>query len=495
MADTYPVTAPGADHAGWMGHPRGLSTLFLTEMWERFSYYGMRAFLILYMTAPAAAGGLGFADADAASIYGTYTGSVWGAAILGGVVADRWLGQYRSVLVGGIIIALGHFALAFPPVTFFYTGLALIVVGTGLLKPNVSTLVGSLYEQGDARRDAGFSIFYMGINLGAFIGPLIAGYLAQRVDWHLGFAVAGVGMTFGLIQYVLGRHRLKPAEDRIQAAARAGALPVSTAVSPGRDSDASLIAAAHGSSSSGRRESSDFSTGASSDSSRGGSLAPTVSGRFTASEWRPMAAIVVFFAFAALFWGAYEQAGSTLNLFADRYTRLEAFGFSFPSSWFQSVQPLFVILLAPLFAWLWVRLGPHQPSSPAKFALGLLFAGLAFLLLVPAGALAQSGEGVRVSPMWLVWAYFIMELGELCLSPVGLSVVTKLSPTRILGLMMGVWFLSNAAGNYLAGWAASFFSTMPLGDLFQTVALVMLFSAAILFALVRPVRRLMGRVL
>src|SRR3954452_8080302 len=209
------AVAPASDHA-FFGHPRGLATLFFTEMWERFSYYGMRAFLILYMTAPASAGGLGFADADAASIYGTYTGSVWGAAILGGLVADRVLGQYRSVLVGGTIIALGHFTLAFKALPFFYTGLALIVVGTGLLKPNVSTLVGSLYEPGDSRRDAGFSLFYMGINLGAFIGPLIAGYLAQRVDWHLGFASAGVGMLFGLTQYVLGRRRLQDAMTRLQ---------------------------------------------------------------------------------------------------------------------------------------------------------------------------------------------------------------------------------------------------------------------------------------
>src|SRR6059036_3185618 len=198
------------DVTGWAGHPRGLSTLFFTEMWERFSYYGMRAFLILYMVAPATAGGLGFADADAASIYGTYTGSAWAAAIGGGFIADRFLGQYRSVLIGGIIIAAGHFTLAFKALPFFYTGLSLIVIGTGLLKPNVSTLVGSLYEQRDARRDAGFSIFYMGINLGALFGPLIAGYLAQRVNWHVGFAAAGVGMTLGLVQYVLGKNRLKP---------------------------------------------------------------------------------------------------------------------------------------------------------------------------------------------------------------------------------------------------------------------------------------------
>ena len=438
--------------AGFFGHPRGLSTLFFTEMWERFSYYGMRAFLILYMVAPAASGGLGFADADAASIYGTYTGSAWGASILGGLVADRLLGQYRSVLIGGAIIALGHFTLAFRALPFFYTGLGLIVLGTGLLKPNVSTLVGSLYERADARRDAGFSIFYMGINLGAFIGPLIAGYLAQRVDWHVGFAAAGVGMTLGLVQYVMGRNRLKPALDRLAATPR----PV-----------ASTTARTH-------------STGTA------GALG------FTASEWKRIGAIVVFFIVAILFWGAYEQAGSTLNLFADRYTRLEVFGLSFPSSWFQSVPPIFVILLAPMFAWLWLRLGPREPSVPAKFALGLFFMAMSFLVLVPAGAMAQSGDGVRVSPWWLVVSYMVSELGELCLSPVGLSAVTKLAPVKIVGMMMGVWFLSNAFGNKLAGWAAGFFSTTPLVTLFGTVTAVLLATALVMFAIVRPMRRLMG---
>jgi proton-dependent oligopeptide transporter, POT family len=444
------VSAVAADDTGFFGQPRGLSTLFFTEMWERFSYYGMRAFLILYMVAPATQGGLGFSDRDAASIYGTYTGSAWGASILGGLAADRLLGQYRSVLLGGIIIALGHFTLAFKALTFFYTGLALIVVGTGLLKPNVSTLVGSLYRQGDPRRDAGFSIFYMGINLGAFIGPLIAGYLAQRVDWHLGFACAGFGMALGLIQYVLGKKRLQPALTRLSAKPR-----------PDR-------------------------------TERVATPATTPAGGFTREEWMRMAAIVIFFLAATLFWGAYEQAGSTLNLFADRYTRLEVMGFSFPSSWFQSVQPIFVILLAPVFAWVWTRLGPHEPSVPAKFALGVLFMGLSFLVLVPAGAMAQSGEGVRVSPWWLVASYAISELGELSLSPVGLSAVTKLAPLRIVGLMMGVWFLSNAAGNKLAGWAAGFFSSTPLNTLFGVVAGVLFAAALVMFVLVKPVRRLMG---
>src|SRR6266704_1070144 len=352
MAGPTPVTTR-SEPRGWLGHPSGLSTLFFTEMWERFSYYGMRAFLILYMVHA-----LGFDDKHAGAVYGTYTGSVWFAAIFGGIVADRWLGQYRSVLIGGIIIALGHFTLAFKDLTFFYTGLALIVIGTGLLKPNVSTLVGSLYEQGDARRDAGFSLFYMVINLVALFGPLIAGYLAQKVDWHIGFACAGVEMALGLTQYVLCKERLRPALQKLSMSQKESARS--------------------------RRL-----TGAG----------------FTSKEWRRMATVGILFIFAALFWGAYEQGGSTLNLFADRYTRLTAFGFAFPSSWFQAVPAAFVILLAPVMAWIWVRLGPREPSSPAKFALGLFFEGLSFLLLVPAARLAQSGSGILVSPWWLVVSY------------------------------------------------------------------------------------------
>ena len=431
------MTAP----RGWLGHPAGLSTLFFTEMWERFSYYGMRAFLILYMVHA-----LNFDDQHAGAVYGTYTGSVWLAAIFGGIIADRWLGHYRRVLVGGIIIALGHFTLAFSALPAFYAGLSLIVIGTGLLKPNVSTLVGSLYEQGDERRDAGFSIYYMGINLGAFLGPIIAGYLAQAIGWHIGFACAGIGMTLGLVQYVVGRRRLDPGVARLAA----------------RPQTAETTAAG------------------------------TTAGGLTVADWKRIAAVVVLFLFATLFWGAYEQAGSTLNLFTDRYVRLELFGIKLYASWFASIQALFVILLAPLFAWLWLRLGSRQPSSPAKFALALLFMGLAFLLLMPAGAIAQGG--VKVSPMWLVGAYFVQELGELCLSPVGLSVVTKLAPVRIVGLMMGVWFLSNAFGNKLAGWSAGFISTLPLPTLFGVTAGVSLAAAVIMFLLIRPMRGLMGGV-
>src|SRR6185503_17563440 len=269
-----PTTAATSADTSFFGHPRGLSTLFFTEMWERFSYYGMRGFLILYMTKA-----LGFTDQHAGLSYGNYVSSVWLTPILGGLIADRWLGHYRSVLIGGAIIAVGHFTLAFPGLPFFYAGLTLIVLGTGLLKPNISTLVGSLYAPGDERRDAGFSIFYMGINLGAFLGPLIAGKLAEGVDWHLGFACAGVGMVLGLVQYVLGRSRLQPAIERLAARPRPAT---------------------------------------------GGSVgaAPALTGE----DWRRIAAVVVLFVFASLFWGAYEQAGSTLNLFADRYVNLEFLG-------------------------------------------------------------------------------------------------------------------------------------------------------------------------
>ena len=448
------MTTVPSETAGWFGHPRGLSTLFFTEMWERFSYYGMRAFLILYMTAPVAVGGLGFDVPRASSVYGTYTGSVWVTPILGGLVADRILGAYRSVLLGGIVIALGHFTLALRALPFFYTGLALIVIGTGLLKPNATTLVGSLYEEQDARRDAGFSIFYMGINLGAFIGPLLAGGLAQKVDWHLGFACAGVGMTLGLIQYVLGRDRLRPAMERVASRVRRAA-PVAGA--PARAGGGAILG-------------------------------------FTPIEWGRIAAVVVFFVFAALFWAAYEQAASTLNLFVDRYADRTVLGWTVPSSWFVAIQPLFVILLSGVFAWLWVWLGPREPSTPAKFSLGLLFVGLSFVLLLPAGSIAQRGGGVLVSSLWLVGAYFLQVVGELCLSPVGNSAVTKLAPPRIVGMMMGVWFLSIGAGNKLAGWVAGLSASVPLTTLFGGLAAVTLVAALVLFLLLQPVRRLMGGV-
>lgn len=465
-----PSTTP--ETAVWFGQPRGLSTLFFTEMWERFSYYGMRAFLILYMTSTAKEGGLGFDVKHAGDIYGLYTGSVWMAAIGGGLLADWFLGQYRSVLIGGLLITLGHFTLAFPALPFFYAGLILIVIGTGLLKPNVSTIVGSLYDAEDARRDAGFSIFYMGINLGAAIGPFIAGWLAQGEQfksfltsvgfdpinsWHWGFACAGVGMTFGVIQYIYGRRYLQPALERIAAKPKA---------SDAKEAKSSSLS-------------------------------------FTSTEWKRLAAVVVFFAFATIFWSVYEQAGSTLNLFANTYTRLSVLGFNFPSSWFQSVPAIFVMCLAPVFAWLWLRLGSNEPSSPAKFAFGLLFVGLSFLLLIPGAKIAQSADGVRVSPLWLIGVYFLQVCGEMSLSPVGLSLVTKLAPQRIVGLMMGVWFLSISFGSIIGGRVSGLFpdfskpgasQTFTLPQIFGTVGAIAVVAAFVLFLLIKPIRKLMGGV-
>jgi len=460
LTDALTDAGPGASAAvdtRFFGHPRGLATLFFTEMWERFSYYGMRAFLLFYMVTPVANGGLGFTDAQGTSLYGTYTGSAWGAAIVGGLIADRLIGQYRSVLYGGILIMLGHLSLVFHALPFFYAGLALIVIGTGLLKPSVSTLVGSLYPQGDPRRDAGFSIFYMGINSGAMLGPIIAGYVAQRIDWHLGFGCAAIGMALGLVQYVLDKRHLQPAIVRMaeERRNRAAATPVT------------------------------HSTAA---PAAGGVLG------FTSGEWGRIAAIIVLFLFAILFWAGYEAAGSSLALFADRNTDLHLFGFEFPSSWFQVAQPFFVIVLAPLFAWLWIRLGSREPSVPTKFAFGLLFMGLAFIIMLPAGAAVAADSTLRVSAWWLITWNLFSEFGELCLSPVGLSAITKLSPARIVGLMMGVWFLSLAFGNKLAGWTAGLISTMPIDALLGWVGGTLIVAAVIMFVLVKPVRRLMGHV-
>jgi POT family proton-dependent oligopeptide transporter len=433
----------------WMGHPAGLSTLFFTEMWERFSYYGMRALLILWVTAAVIDGGVGMTTARAAAIYGWYTFGVYAAAIPGGWIADRLLGQYRSVLLGGILIALGHYSLAVGELNFFYGGLGLIVAGTGLLKPNISTMVGSLYPKDDARRDGGFSIFYMGINVGAFVAPLVCGTLGQRVGWHWGFGAAGVGMTLGLLQYVLGRRRLASAMKRI-------------------DQAKTLKAAA-------------------------GRVAERR--RFTPTERKRIAVIGILFIFTTLFWAAFEQAGSSLNLFAARLTRTSVFGLDFPSTWFQSLNSLFIIMLAPVFAWLWVWLDRRnrEPSSPTKFSFGLIFVGLGFLLLVPAALISGGGQGL-VSPLWLTGVYLLHTIGELALSPVGLSVVTKLAPARIVGSMMGVWFLSIAFGNKLGGWVAGFFDTLPLPQLFGAVFATTAAAGLVLLLFVKPIRKLMGGV-
>jgi POT family proton-dependent oligopeptide transporter len=430
------------DRSGIGGHPRGLSTLFFTEVWERFSYYGARAILVLYMVAPASSGGLGMETARAAAIYGAYTGSVYFTALPGGWIADRYLGARLAVLIGGCLIAAGNFAMAAGNLTVFFAGMVVIALGTGLLKPNVSSMVGGLYSESDPRRDSGFSIFYMGINIGAMVSPLVCGYLGQRVGWHLGFAAAGIGMVIGLIQYSTNRRHLEQVGNRPRTqqknAPKSDRHPLSV------------------------------------------------------DEWKRLAAIGLLFVFSAIFWMAFEQAGSSLNLFATERTSNRIFGYEFPSSWYQSVNSIFIIALAPVFSWLWLRLGKKQPSSPAKFSYGLIFVSLGFVLLT----FASLNPG-KVNPLWLVGVYLLHTIGELSLSPVGLSTVTKLAPSRMVGSMMGVWFLSISFGEVVGGWVAGFFNAGSEGALvrlFGSVALTTV-AAGIILALLAPfIRKLMGQV-
>jgi POT family proton-dependent oligopeptide transporter len=483
------------DTGGLAGHPRGLTTLFFTELWERFSYYGMRAILILYMTAGVASGGLGMSAERAAPIYGLYTAGVYFTAIPGGWIADRLLGMRRAVLVGAILIALGHYSLAVNRLPLFYGGLVLIVLGTGLLKPNISSIVGQLYGPADPRRDAGFSIFYMGINLGAWLSPIVVGFMAQdprflrwlagvgiesRFGWHWGFGAAAIGMTVGIVWYVMGQGRLgdagklsAPVENAATLWAKLGAGLLGGAVVLWllwSYKDLVILAGT------------------------AAFFVWLVRQARDAVERKRTYALIVLFVFSTLFWAGFEQAGSSLNLFADRNTRTSILGWEYPPSWLQSVNAMFIWMLAPVFAWLWLRLGRREPSSPAKFAYGLLFVGLGFLVVALAAHLSLQVGGVRVSVMWLVAVYLLHTVGELCLSPVGLSTVTKLAPTRLVGSMMGVWFLSLSLGNFIGGRVAGYFETFPLPKLFGAVFLTTTLSAVLLAFLTPPIRRLMGGV-
>jgi len=484
------------DRSGLGGQPRGLSTLFFTEMWERFSYYGMRGLLTLFMVAPVTAGGLGFDDKRATLIYGNYVMSVFMLSIPGGFIADNFLGARRSVFIGGIVIACGHFALALQSQTTFFAGLVLIALGTGLLKPNISAMVGSLYSPVDQRRDAGFSIFYMGINIGASVGGLLTGWLAQSAEfktmlsgwgldpthsWHWGFAAAGVGMTLGLLVYVLKGASL----------AQIGRAPSPEITRPWRKLITIVLGAAG------------FFVFVRVSDQEGLSwlrflflIVPVALATWLSFkpdiESKRIAAILVFSIAAMIFWAIFEQAGSSIALFAERLTRSEVFGYAFPSSWFQSANPIYVMLLAPLFAWAWVKLGSRQPSSPFKFVLGLVFLGLSFVLMVPAARLTVEG---KVSPLWLLGLYFLQTVGEMFLSPVGLSTMTKLAPARLVGLVMGIWFLAAALGNKLAGVLASDFKSdnpASLVSFFWHQALWVGGATLVLLALVPWLRRLMG---
>ena len=439
-------------------HPVGLPVLFFTEMWERFSFYGMRALLVLYLV-----NSLHYQRGDALSIYATYTGLVYLTPILGGYLADRWLGLRRAILVGGVVMALGHFAMAFPPL--LHIGLGLLIVGNGFFKPNISTLVGSLYEQQDPRRDAGFTIFYMGINIGAFFGTVIAGFLAEKFGWHWGFGAAGVGMVIGLIVFVVGQGRL----------AQTGLLPNQRALAP-RDawivmvvsiaavalvllgSQAGMLVAPLWISLSGLVK---FAIGAALLIAMFGYLFRATD---NSEENDRLKAILVMAFFVIFFWMGFEQAGGTMSLFADKQTDRHLFGAEIPASYFQALNPLFIFLLAPFFSVFWTRLdrSAYALATPTKQAIGMIILGLGFIVLAVAQQRADAGGPVNMT--WLVMVFLLHTIGELCLSPIGLSMVTKLAPAKLAALMMGLWFGATALANYLAGMLESYLagSGVPL---------------------------------
>jgi POT family proton-dependent oligopeptide transporter len=507
-ADVMPRVDDAFDTA-FFGHPRGLSTLFFTEMWERFSYYGMRALLILFMTAAPVTGGLGYDATTAGAIYGLYTFGVYALALPGGWIADRLLGQRRTVLYGGVLIALGHYSLAIPSITTFYIGLLLIVFGTGLLKPNISAIVGDLYTEKGPRRDAGFSIFYMGINTGAFAGPLVCSWLGEPrdgapwVNWHYGFAAAGVGMTFALIQYVRGQKYLRGAgelkEDsgqpqRLVSARRQFSIGLGVA--------AVLVAVIAGM----------MATGALPVTTFAESVFYLVTAVFIAYF-----AIVIFFVArnqterqrltvcfflclgAAMFWSGFEQAGSALNLFARDLTDRTIFGTEITAGALQAVNPIFIILLAPVVGMTWVRLGARNPSMAVKFGLGLVLLAVGFLVMAWASMSLADG---RVGMQWLVATYFFHTVGELCLSPVGLSSMTKLAPGRLVGQMMGTWFMGAAIGNLVAGLITRYMPQTETVEaavqngvqLFGMVAALAGAAGLIFIAFSRPLRKMQAGV-
>lgn len=503
------------------GHPRGLATLFFTEMWERFSYYGMRALLILFMTTAVIDGGLGFDDKTSGAIYGLYTMGVYLLALPGGWLADRLFGLKKSVWYGGIIIALGHFTMGIPGImklfsgaaeqtelsvldtNAFFLGLILIVLGTGLLKPNISTIVGQLYAPGDSKRDAGFSIFYMGINIGAFAAPLLTSSAASY-DWHLGFGLAGFGMVLGLIQYKLTSSSLDglgeapvistPEESASQAKLRKITMIIGAVLTllvtlmffNVIAIDASAIAGASG------------------------TIIAIVAfaylayiivlGGLQSSDRKKVMAIGIVFIFSAVFWSGFEQAGSTLNLFAERFTDRTMFGWEIPAGWFQSVNSTFIILFAPFFGamWIWLAKRNLEPSSPLKFFFGLFGVAAGFFVMYFAAKIAASGD--LAAPTWLIFTYLLHTWGELSLSPVGLSLMTKLAPKGYQGQMMGIWFLSVSLGNLLAGLIAGEASggdaeaLAEMPDQYMTIVLTTFGAALILLALNKPLRKLMGDV-
>jgi len=414
-------------------HPTGLYVLFFTEMWERFSYYGMRSLLVYYMIKH-----LQFTQERSSGIYGLYTGFVYFTPLFGGLLADRLLGQRRAVILGGVLMAIGHFLMAFE--SLFFPALIFLILGNGFIKPNISTQVGALYPAGDHRRDRAFSIFYMGINLGAFFSPLVCGTLGERIGFHWGFVAAGVGMVIGLLVYLWGQKYLAPdlimqrKEDKQQKSSEP----------------------------------------------------------MTHEDWLKIGAIFAMMALSIVFWSVYEQQGNTMALWADANTDRMIFGWQMPASWFQSFNPLMIFILVPLLNlfWSWQDRRGKEPSSIAKMGIGCILLAAAFLILVPPAR--ELAVNTKASLWWLTACTFVLTLGEVYLSPIGLSLVTKIAPARIVSVMMGVWFLSSFFGNFLSGYLGTFWGKMPKENFFLLMFTLSFAAGMAFFALLKPLKKAIG---
>jgi POT family proton-dependent oligopeptide transporter len=518
----------------FFGHPRGLATLFLTEMWERFTFYGMRALLVLFLVSAISVGGFALDDKTAVAIYGLYNAAVYLAALPGGWIADRLIGAQRAVMAGGLAITAGNALLATSTTPAgFYFGLMVIVIGVGLLKPNVSAIVAGLYPEGGARLDAGFTIFYIGINIGGFLGPLVTGEAVALWGSRAGFAAASFFMAVGVVQFYFTKHHLGLAGAFVPAASIANKVPPppvagSQISGPGGSAAEAPLPAAPPSPAARARHWRQFWGGIAVlavllglVSLRIIPVSPVILVRavaylivamavlyflyyffiadLTREERRRGVVLLVLFVGCALFFSGFEQAGSSLNLFAQRYTdRVVGWlHFVIPASFFQSLNSLFIIMFAPFFAWIWVALARRNlnPSAPAKFAIGVMLMGSGFLVMATAAAIVASGS--KVLPYWLILTYLLHTFGELCLSPVGLSYYTKLAPKRFVGQMMGMWFLATSLGNLVASWIAGDFDANNLAAMPGQYLHIVYFSVglgAVLLIISRPVRKLMGNV-
>jgi proton-dependent oligopeptide transporter, POT family len=507
MTDPTTTTIVSPDYSrSFFGHPRGLSALFMVEFFERFTYYGMRSMLVLFLASSLVGPnpGFGLDGATAGAVYALFTGTAYLLAIPGGWLADRLIGQRKAIFVGGLFIAAGNFILALPATpTVFYSGIFVMVLGIGLLKPNVSSVVGALYEgQSGSRRDAGFSIFYMGINIGATLGPFIAAGIGEKVNWRLGFLICGLATLAGTLYFLssqrylgeagLPPQNILPAERRRTwtMAIGIGVIAAILAVV--------LFAGGHPPS----EEQLAFGLFA-------GQVALAVVffgyvlffGGLDSAAKKKIGVIIVFFFCAVLFWGGFEQQGTTFNTFAFDYTDRSFLGNwwpdgQHPATWYQSINPAFIILLAPVFAWLWVSLGARQmdPSAPAKMGLGLVLLGVGFLVMMWAAQFVVSTGG-KAGPVWLILAYLFHTFGELCLSPVGLSNVTKLAPAKFVSRMMGTWFLGTAIGNTIAGLAGGQFAEAKadqMPHIFLVMTLIGAGSGVLILILSRGLRSWIG---